>query len=288
MQIRLSFLRFTSALAVLSSLAIAAPAHAQEATQRMLMNRIDHLEQQINNMQRGGDNDDDTPVTVSAGGGTAQLGVRLSSLEEQMRQLQGQVEQSNYQSRQAQEQITKMQQDVDFRFRDLEQRAQAPVATAPAPVNQAIAPNPAGEPLPAPTAATEPVKAASGPNDQYNQAFRLLNQSKYEESYASFKKFVTDYPKDPLVGNAYYWMGESFYVRRDYTNAADHFRQGFEAMPKGPKAGDNLLKLAMSLSAMNKNSEACIVLRQVVKDYTGKSSAVVSKANNEMSRIGCR
>jgi tol-pal system protein YbgF len=243
---------------------------------------------------------DDGSTAAGGAGNAAQMGVRISSLEEQLRQLQGQVEQAGHQARQAQQQMQQMQKDTDFRLQELEQRMfalgqQAPAAaTAPAPAAAAAAP----AALPAPTeAAAEPAPAAApaaaaasnlGPNEQYNQAFRLLNQSKYDEAYTGFKQFADRYPNDPLVGNAYYWMGETFYVRRNYTQAADHFRQGFEAMPKGPKSGDNLLKLAMSLTALNRNSEACIVLRQVVKDYTGKSSAVVSKANNEMSRVGCK
>ena len=75
------------------------------------------------------------------------------------------------------------------------------------------------------------------------------------------------HPKDPLVGNAYYWQGETYYIRRDYVNAADSFRQGFEALPTGPKAPDNLLKLAMSLNALNRDKEACVVLGQVISKY---------------------
>ncbi len=257
---------------------VSLPASAQMATDRLTMSRIDRLEQKLGEMERDGGAAYDPGNAPASGTGSAVLGNRIAGLEEQMRMLQGKIEEANYKNLQLEQQLKTQQQDMDFRLRELEQKATP--AAAPAAQPAAAAANEA------PAAA--PAASAANPNDQYNQAFRLLNQSKYDESYAAFKQFVTQHPKDPLVGNAFYWMGETFYVRRDYVQAADHFRQGFENGPKGPKAGDNLLKLAMSLSALNRNSEACTVLRQVAKEYAAKSAAVVGKANNEMARIGCK
>lgn len=128
----------------------------------------------------------------------------------------------------------------------------------------------------------------NGPRELYNSAFKLLNQTKYEEAASQFGDFAQKYPKDPLIGNAYYWLGETHYIRRDYVKAADHFRQGFEALPTGPKAADNLLKLAMSLSAMQKTPEACVVLDQILVKFNKTSSAVTQKAQQERTRIACK
>lgn len=133
-----------------------------------------------------------------------------------------------------------------------------------------------------------PGEEGSGPRELYNSAFKLLNQTKYEEAASQFSDFAQKYPKDPLIGNAYYWLGETHYIRRDYVKAADHFRQGFEALPTGPKAADNLLKLAMSLSAMQKTPEACVVLDQILVKFNKTSSAVTQKAQQERTRIACK
>ncbi len=126
------------------------------------------------------------------------------------------------------------------------------------------------------------------PREHYNYAFRLLNQTQYEEAAAAFAAFTKKYPKDPLVGNAFYWSGETFYIRRDYVKAADNFRQGFEALPDGPKAADNLLKLSMSLDALNRDKEACVVLAQITTKFKKSSSSVTDKADQEQKRIGCQ
>ncbi len=126
------------------------------------------------------------------------------------------------------------------------------------------------------------------PRDLYNSAFRLLNQTRYDDAAKQFKLFIEKFPNDPLIGNAYYWLGETSYIKRDYPQAADRFRRGFEILPSGPKAADNLLKLAMTLSAMKRDTDACTVLEQVLARFKNSSSALLKKAENERTRIGCK
>ena len=61
-------------------------------------------------------------------------------------------------------------------------------------------------------------------------------------------------------------------------------------MPQGPKAGDNLLKLAMSLDALNRDKEACVVLKQIIVKFKQSSTSPLlsAKADQESKRIGCK
>ena len=135
-----------------------------------------------------------------------------------------------------------------------------------------------------------PVAGGAGtptPREVYNHSFALLNQTDYAGAEKGFVQFIHQFPSDPLIGNAWYWLGESHYVRRDYVKAADSFRQGFEVAPDGPKSGDNLLKLAMSLAALERGKEACIVLRQVDKKYAANSEDLKEKTRQELNRMNC-
>jgi tol-pal system protein YbgF len=124
--------------------------------------------------------------------------------------------------------------------------------------------------------------------DLYNAAFKQLNQTNYEQAEKLFSQFTQRFPKDALIGNAWYWLGESHYVQRDYVKAADSFRNGYTKLPAGPKAGDNLLKLGMTLAAMKKTPEACVVLKQVEKKFAANSEAIKAKTRQEISRLGCK
>lgn len=221
----------------------------------------------------------------------ARIQVKISQLEEQIRKLQGMVEQASYENRQLKSQLEKTDKDVDYRLTTLEKAQQAPQQNSepqqesdssklhPVESHSSDADSSAG--------ATALPKFKNS-RDHYNYAFRLLNQGdKYAEAGDAFAAFTKAYPKDPLIGHAYYWQGETWYVRRDYVKAADNFRLGYEAMPAGPKAGDNLLKLAMSLNAVKKPKEACIVLKQVVAKFGNPSNSIKSRAEQEMNTIGC-
>ncbi len=244
------------------------------------------------------------PVTMEANPDTqpsnpAQMEVRLSAMEDQMRQLRGKNEENDFAIRKLTETVEKLQRDIDMRFSDLSSKN--PQAGDDKKSQKLLSAEPRAEK--SEEKSTDKTTAGDGtlhapekdgknefatPRDLYNYAFRLLNQTKYEESAKAFDDFTKKYPKDPLVGNAYYWMGETYYIRRDYVTAADNFRQGFEATPTGPKAADNLLKLAMSLDALDRNKEACVVLQQIGTKFKKGATSVVGKAEAEQKRIGCK
>jgi tol-pal system protein YbgF len=282
----------------------ASPVLAQSATER-----LDRLERDFQSMQRqvyrGGDG---RPVAApDAGGSTAaaSLQVRFTALEEELRQLRGQIEENRYQSEQTARQLQLLQEDMEYRLNQIEQKIGLGLAVAPeaGPADAAVQPAPAGAapaPYATPTATpapgtpvtptTEPGAVVTPQNakELYNAAIGLMNKAQYAEAATSFKQFIKQYPQDKLLGNAFYWLGETFYVREDYIQAADNFRQGFEAMPEGIKAPDNLLKLAMSLAKLDKRREACVVLQQIQIKYKTGPDTVLGRAGRESDTLNCQ
>ncbi len=137
------------------------------------------------------------------------------------------------------------------------------------------------------TASTGAPGADATPQEQYNYAFNLLRQSRYDEAAQALKAFVQRNPKDPLAGNAQYWLGESYYVRKDYTNAAATFAEGYEKYPKNVKAPDNLLKLGMALSNLGQKDNACRAFGRLDRDYPQAPGEIKDRAGAEKKRLGC-
>ena len=81
------------------------------------------------------------------------------------------------------------------------------------------------------------------PKDVYQRAYNMLSKGNYEAAEVAFIKFIKDYSDHSLTSNAYYWLGESFYVRKKYIQAAQNFGAGSKRFPKGSKASAQLLKL---------------------------------------------
>jgi len=300
---------------------VALPALAQDSDNEDGNARIEKLERDLNTIQRQISRSSGSAAR-SGGNGTgtanADFEVRLSAIEEQMRKLLGKTEENDFKVKKLTENLDKLQRDSDFRFNEITkaQAAAQTVAQLATPAKEAAEKTPAKKDKAAKTTdktadviivddnethTETDAKTAdkntddkgavksdfATPRDHYNYAFRLLNQTQYDKSSAAFEDFTKKHPQDQLVGNAYYWLGETFYIRRDYVSAADSFRQGFEALPNGPKAPDNLLKLAMSLNALKRDKEACVVLGQIVTKFKKTATAVSQKAETERKRIAC-
>ncbi len=165
-----------------------------------------------------------------------------------------------------------------------------PPPQAPVPTPQQAAPRAAPAAGPVTTTQT-PVNVSlpeGTPKQQYDFAFDLLRKGAYPQAEATLREFLQKHPKDPLAGNAQYWLGETYYVRNDFQQAAVEFMAGYQKYPKTAKAPDNLLKLGMSLSKLNQNDGACTALGRIGKDYPSAPADIAKLAKTERSRLKCK
>jgi len=126
------------------------------------------------------------------------------------------------------------------------------------------------------------------PKDVYQRAYNMLSKGNYEAAEVAFIKFIKDYSDHSLTSNAYYWLGESFYVRKKYIQAAQNFAAGYKRFPKGSKASAQLLKLGISLYALNKNKEACSTFVKLNKEFTDLPLSISSRAKTYKEKLECK
>ena len=135
-----------------------------------------------------------------------------------------------------------------------------------------------------PSAGALPPRSAS---DQYNAAFGLLKKADYSAAEGALKEFMAKYPNDALAGSAQYWLGETYYARARYPEAASAFAEGYKKYPKGVKAADDLLKLGMALARANQKQNACVAFAQLDHDFPHPGNAIKETAVAEKKRLGC-
>ena len=90
-----------------------------------------------------------------------------------------------------------------------------------------------------------------------------------------------------MAGNAQYWLGETYFTRNRFMEAATAFAEGYKRYPKGAKAPDSLLKLGMSLGRANQKQNACVALAQLDRDFPQAGAAIKERAGTEKKRLGC-
>lgn len=275
--LNLSLRKGCAAVAVVAAaVAFMAPAQAQRLS---LAERVAHLEQQL---------------TGQGGAGSAvEMVNRNQALQAQVQQLQGQVEELRHELQQMQQRGRDQYIDLDSRLGRLEGRAPTGAAGtvgagSAAPPLQDIqlgaTPPPAPPLVPAtPAGATANIDPADLPTDSdlsaapvadpaaekaaYDAAFGALRDGRYDESARSFQAFVQQYPNSELAGNAYYWLGESYYVTQNYQLALEQFQTLLARFPNGQKAPDALLKVGYCQYELKQWEQAQATLDEVVRRY---------------------
>ena len=127
----------------------------------------------------------------------------------------------------------------------------------------------------------------AGAKQLYETAYGFLLQTNYGAAEAAFDDFLNRYPNDALSGNAQYWLGESFFVRGQFKQAASAFLKGYQSYGKSAKAPDSLLKLALSLDRLGQRDAACSSFGELSTRYPAASAPVKTRAENERRRLGC-
>ncbi len=126
-----------------------------------------------------------------------------------------------------------------------------------------------------------------GPKAIYDAAYGHLLGRDYASAESAFKEFLKRYPQDRLAGNAQYWLGETFYVRGNYREAADNFLKGYSKYRSNRKAPESLLKLAMSLKKLGQKEAACATFDELNAKYPKLDQRVRQRANFEHRNAGC-
>lgn len=121
----------------------------------------------------------------------------------------------------------------------------------------------------------------------YEQGYGALLQKDYAGAEGSFRQLVDSYPDDPLAGNAQYWIGETYYARGEYKNAADAFLKGYKKYKSGQKAPDTLLKLGMTLAELGQKDAACSTFGELKTKFPAAPENIREEAKSERKKAGC-
>jgi tol-pal system protein YbgF len=125
------------------------------------------------------------------------------------------------------------------------------------------------------------------PGDLYQAAYGHVLSGDYGVAEQEFRDYLDVFPNGEKAADASFWMGEAQYSQGKFNESAKTFLNAHQAYSKSPKAPEMLLKLGMSLAALDNKDTACATLREVNKRYPKASSAVKAKVTSEQSRLAC-
>ncbi|EJB05663.1 tol-pal system protein YbgF [Rhizobium sp. BK619] len=135
--------------------------------------------------------------------------------------------------------------------------------------------------------APQQTASLGGEADQYKSAYGHVLSGDYSTAEQEFTQYITRYPSSARAADANFWLGEALYSQGKYNEAAKTFLNAHQKYGTSEKAPEMLLKLGMSLAALDNTETACATLREVSKRYPKASRAVISKVASEQKRLAC-
>lgn len=233
------------------------------------------------------------------------LVIKVQQLQDVVRTLTGRIEDQNAELKKLSDRQRDQYLDLDSRISDLRGGGSAPMVSNPATSMPPTLPASTGatssaasdmpplgrsqdvpdvrDPLDTPSAVTalpvpetearDIVASPEAEEAAYDEAFQSLKQLKYADAAEQFSAFLKDYPGSDYADNAQYWLGESYYVTRNYDFALDSFKSLLSKYPDSSKVADSLLKIGYTHYELEQWDQARAALEQVEAQYPGTTLA---------------
>lgn len=293
-------------LCAIVAAAILTPSAFAQSKKEMIAKDV-QLEQRILNLENR---------FVTGDPAAERLMQRMDALEAAQRAITGEIEQLRYENAAPSADITALKEKVDaFKALADEMRAHldstrysppvastgsVPIGSTNPPIiydqyNNPISPtpptNPAYESLP-PAFPQSSVPGTLGNATVDSNALKDIGQQKLRSgdfigAQLAYKQYIDLNPAANDLGDAYFWLGETYYVKSGFAEAAEAYIASMRANAKGDKAPSAMIGLAGSLRGMGNMDGACQTLDSFPIQFPDVSADLNEKADRERQRAGC-
>ncbi len=130
-----------------------------------------------------------------------------------------------------------------------------------------------------PGAAEDDITGASTQADpdqaraDYQLAFRLLKQSRYDQSVRAFREFLALHPDSEYADSAQFWLGETYYVNSLFDQALLEYTNLVRNYPDSRKLAQAKLKAGFCRHELGQIDQARKQLQELIQQHPGTTSA---------------
>lgn len=198
----------------------------------------------------------------------------VDGVEAQLRELRGEIERIKYELQSSKQRERQLYLELDKRIKRLEQSGVGQLAGASAPDSQT-------------QVSAADLSADPEVEKAYIAAFDLLKAGKFDAAIRAFKQFQEAHPASVYADNARYWLGEAYYVKREFNDALTAFSTLREDFPNSPKVADAMLKTAYIHYERKDYDKARTLLQDVLEQHPEASAARLARQRlDRMDREG--
>jgi tol-pal system protein YbgF len=115
----------------------------------------------------------------------------------------------------------------------------------------------------------------------YRDAYETLHRGDLEGSRGKFETFLKQYPNTELSDNAQFWIGETYYLKKDYEKAIIEYEKAIVKYPEGDKIPSAIFKQALSFLELNDKTNARSLFKRVIEKYPRSDQAEMARKRLE-------
>ncbi len=123
--------------------------------------------------------------------------------------------------------------------------------------------------------------ASTGMGDLYKDAYEAYHKGDLEGARRKFEAFLKQYPNTELSDNAQFWIGETYYLKKDYERAILEYEKAIVKYPEGDKIPAALFKQALAFLELGDRGNARNLLKRVIEKYPHSDQADLAKKKLE-------
>jgi len=135
----------------------------------------------------------------------------------------------------------------------------------------------APSPPPSPAASSGATLLASATTTPAAELYRAgtaqLKAKNFDAATLSFYDLIVTYPGDPLRESAQFLVADIYFTQKDYRGALAEFEALIDAVPRGERVSDALLKIGQCQKSLGDVSRAKRTWERIVKDYPASVAA---------------
>ena len=261
---------------------------------RTLDKEMDKLYAQINALRKENDytKNDLSDLRAENQRLKTDLALRLENLQSELRSLSTDIEEYKELLKRPSKEVDRMKDDMEGRLKTLEERRKAqeekikeledrlkvPELKTPAPASKPVEPE---KPASAKEIPAETKGISTGMGDLYKDAYETFYKGDLEAARRKFEAFLKQYPNTELSDNAQYWIGETYYLKKDYERAILEYEKAIVKYPEGDKIPAAIFKQALAFSELGDKTNARNLFKRVIEKYPRSDQAEMAKKKLE-------
>jgi len=109
--------------------------------------------------------------------------------------------------------------------------------------------------------------------DLFQQAYLYFQKGDYRLARSYWEEYLKRYPKGRWVGQAYYWLGETYFKEKNYEEAIIYYQKLIDLPEPNPFKPKAMLKQAEAFLQLKDKKAAEIILKRLVKTFPGTPEA---------------